>query len=69
MNSEGEDTNLLVFRICESQLSHLVISFTRRTLKKGSGTVTSAKWHSIQKAKVSCKTDWMRNDRENTVFI
>jgi len=58
MNSEGEDTNLLVFRIFESHLSHLLISCMRRTQIKESGTVTSAEWHSRQKAKVSCKIDY-----------
>jgi len=53
-----EDTNLLIFRIYESHPSHLVISCTRRSQIKENGTVTSAEWHSRQKAKVSCKIDY-----------
>ena len=64
MNSEGEDTNLLVFRICESHLSQLVISCMRRTQIKESGTVTSAEWHSTKgKGKLQNK---LRGTREKT---
>jgi hypothetical protein len=69
MNSKGEDTNLLVFRIYESHLSHLVISCTRRTQIKENGTVTSAEWHARQTAKVSCKIDYEEQGRKHNVYL
>jgi hypothetical protein len=74
MNSEGEDTNLLVFRICESHLSQLVLSCTRRTQikesrmafkTKGKGKLQNKQWRGRQKTqclfKMHTVTLWMRH--------
>jgi hypothetical protein len=69
INSKVEDTNLLIFRIYESHPSHLVISCTRRSQIKENGTVTSAEWHSRQKAKVSRKIDYEEWGRKHNVYL